>query len=85
MAGITADTPDPVDGVIDRDANGEPTGLLLEMSSYPSQRVDTGRSRAKMKQGVTAANRLLLSYGITVGARCGAGEWSQSVGRRSGI
>ena len=65
MAGITADTPDPVDGVIDRDANGEPTGLLLEMSSYPSQRVDTGRSRAKMKQGVTAANRLLLSYGIT--------------------
>ena len=30
MAGITKDTPDPVDGVIVRDENGEPTGYLLE-------------------------------------------------------
>ena len=64
-AGINAETPDPVEGVIERDANGEPTGLLFEMSAFLSQRVDSGRSRAKMQQGVTAANRLLLSYGIT--------------------
>ncbi|HZE34009.1 MAG TPA: amidohydrolase, partial [Actinoallomurus sp.] len=30
LAGITRDTPDPVGGVIVRDANGEPTGVLLE-------------------------------------------------------
>ena len=30
LAGITKDTPDPEDGVIDRDDNGEPTGLLKE-------------------------------------------------------
>lgn len=30
LAGITKDTPDPVDGVIERDANGEPTGFLKE-------------------------------------------------------
>ena len=65
MAGITAGTPDPVEGVIERDADGEPTGLLFEMSQYLSQRVDAGRTRNKMRQGVTAANRLLLSYGIT--------------------
>ena len=65
MAGINADTPDPVEGVIERDANGEPTGVLFEMSGYLSQRMDAGRTRNKMRQGVTAANRLLLSYGIT--------------------
>ena len=65
MAGINAETPDPAEGVIDRDANGEPTGVLFEMSSYLSQRADFGRSRNKKQQGVTAANRLLLSYGIT--------------------
>ncbi|MEW2508016.1 amidohydrolase [Amycolatopsis sp. NPDC047767] len=30
LAGITRDTPDPTGGVIVRDANGEPTGVLLE-------------------------------------------------------
>ncbi|PKB71982.1 MAG: hypothetical protein BZY87_02655 [SAR202 cluster bacterium Io17-Chloro-G6] len=65
MAGINADTPDPVEGVIERDKNGEPTGVLLEMSSFLAGRVDSGRIRAKMNQGVTAANRLLLSYGLS--------------------
>ncbi len=65
MTGINADTPDPVEGVIERDSNGEPTGVLFEMSAFLSQKEDAGRSRNKMKQRVTAANRLLLSYGIT--------------------
>lgn len=30
LAGITKETPDPEGGVIDRDANGEPTGILRE-------------------------------------------------------
>jgi predicted amidohydrolase YtcJ len=30
IAGITASTPDPVDGVIVRDAQGQPTGLLID-------------------------------------------------------
>ena len=65
MAGINSDTPDPVEGVIERDASGQPTGVLFEMSSYLSQMVNSGRTRNKIQQGVTAANRLLLSYGIT--------------------
>ena len=31
-AGITGDTPDPADGVIDRDAAGQPTGVLRELA-----------------------------------------------------
>lgn len=33
IAGITRDTPDPDGGVIVRDANGEPTGVLLESAA----------------------------------------------------
>ncbi len=33
IAGITRDTPDPDDGVILRDAQGEPTGILLESAA----------------------------------------------------
>ena len=33
VAGITADTPDPKGGAIQRDADGAPTGILLEMSA----------------------------------------------------
>ena len=65
IAGINANTQDPVDGVIERDSNGEPTGVLFEMYGFLAERVDFGRSRNKLLQGVTAANRLLLSYGIT--------------------
>ena len=34
IAGITAATPDPVNGVIRRDENGEPTGLLIDSAQY---------------------------------------------------
>ena len=65
MAGINAETVDPVGGVIERDTNGEPTGVLFDMSGFLAARADFGRSRNKRQQGVTLANRLLLSHGIT--------------------
>ena len=34
IAGITAATPDPVNGIIRRDENGEPTGLLIDSAQY---------------------------------------------------
>ena len=79
LAGINAETPDPVEGVIERDENGQPTGVLFEMSAFLSQRVGSGRSRNKMRQGVTAANQLLLSLGITsiqdAGPENGPARW----------
>lgn len=39
LAGITRDTPDPVGGIIVRDASGEPTGVLFERARSLMQRV----------------------------------------------
>ncbi len=62
--GIGADTPDPVDGVIDRDDDGEPTGLLFEMAGYLDGRVPS-LTDEQLRRGVSEAGRDLLSQGIT--------------------
>lgn len=64
MAGITAATPDPPGGQIDRDERGEPTGVLresahmamLKLARYEDHEVDEALERSA---------RLLLSQGIT--------------------
>ena len=66
LAGIHAETPDPVDGVIEREAgSGEPTGLLLEMGSFLRQRLGRLRSEKDANEGMARLGRMLLSYGIT--------------------
>ena len=62
---ITKDTPDPPDGIIDRDgASGEPTGILFEMGDYI--RIDgSRRNDVDLLEGIGLANDLLLSRGIT--------------------
>ena len=63
--GITADTPDPVDGVIQRDESGEPTGVLLEMGRYVSQRMRETRDESALQQSVVEASNQLLRWGVT--------------------
>ena len=66
LAGIHQDTADPVEGVIDRELEtGEPTGLLLEMAGFLSQRLGRLRDDADLEDGVVKLSRRLLSYGIT--------------------
>lgn len=78
-AGIGTETPDPPDGVIERDEKGEPTGLLLEMAAYLRGRLGRTRSPEEMTAGVSQLSRTLLSYGITsvqdAGPDNGAAEW----------
>jgi hypothetical protein len=66
LAGIHRDTPDPVEGVIQRDAaSGEPNGLLLELAGFLRRRLGPLRSQAELAEGVARLNQLLLQCGIT--------------------
>ncbi|MEJ2409035.1 MAG: amidohydrolase [Novosphingobium sp.] len=65
LAGITRDTPNPAGGVIERDARGEPTGLLRETArSLVDKIVPEPTDQEKRAALMLAANQM-LSYGIT--------------------
>lgn len=64
LGGVTKATPDPQGGVIDRDAKGEPTGVLRELATLL---VETKMPQATREEQVTAvkvATDEMLSYGI---------------------
>lgn len=63
--GITADTSDPVDGVIKRNEAGEPTGVLLEMNDYISSRMNEVRDGKAIYRSVAEAGQRLLRWGLT--------------------
>ena len=65
LAGISKETADPAEGLIDRDfETGEPTGLLYGMNDYLAERIPR-IDREEMEQGIKLANRELCSLGIT--------------------
>ena len=77
-AGITASTKDPVGGKIERDSNGDPTGLLIDAAmDLVSSKVPTP-SEAQLGQALDKAQELLLATGITAAADMGtaAADWS---------
>jgi hypothetical protein len=65
LAGITRDTPDPADGRIERDADGEPLGTLQEGASELVSRLLPALTAADYDAGLDAAQRYLFSLGIT--------------------
>ena len=71
LVGISPDTPDPPEGVIERAEGGEPTGVLYEMGDFIRRGLDTRRGtdtpqgKANFLQVIKRANTLLLSRGIT--------------------
>jgi predicted amidohydrolase YtcJ len=65
MVGISNETPDPPDGMIDRDIKtGEPTGLLYRMGDLLSKRIPP-LENDQLDEGIRVANGELLSMGIT--------------------
>ncbi|WP_370410240.1 amidohydrolase [Streptomyces fradiae] len=65
LAGITADTPDPADGRIERDADGHPTGVLQEGAAALVSRLVPPGTTADRVAGLLRAQALLHSLGIT--------------------
>ena len=65
LLGITAETPEPPGGMIERDfASGEPTGLLYEMDRWLGERIPRP-SYEEIAEGVARAALVLSSRGIT--------------------
>ncbi len=65
LVGISKDTPDPPEGLIDREiATGEPTGLLYGMGDFLAKAIPPLDSD-QMEHGIKLANNELISLGIT--------------------
>lgn len=65
IAGITRDTPDPVDGRIERGRDGEPTGTLHEGAQALVAQHMSGVTAEDLDQGLSNGQEHLHSLGIT--------------------
>ena len=65
LAGIDRNTPNPPGGIIERDAAGEPTGLLRESATRLITKVVPPDSLARRKAAIRWAADHMLSQGIT--------------------
>jgi predicted amidohydrolase YtcJ len=63
--GITRDTPDPEDGLIMRDADGEPTGLLIEGAMRPIREASPVPTPDGVEQALRAGMREANRLGLT--------------------
>ena len=63
--GITPVSPDPINGVVEREeGTGEPTGILLEMSDYVGRKIPL-LTEEQLRRGVKLASDRFLSAGVT--------------------
>ncbi len=65
LAGVTSDTPDPADGRIERDVDGNPTGTLHEGAMNLVERFVPATDEEEYFQAFLAAQEYLHSLGIT--------------------
>lgn len=65
LAGITRDTPDPANGVIDRDASGEPSGALQEAAMALADAIVPAPTEADLQTAIAYTVEHFNSLGIT--------------------
>jgi predicted amidohydrolase YtcJ len=65
MAGVTAATPDPADGRIEREADGSPQGTMHEGAANLVRRLVPPFSDARWEEAIRAAQAYLHGFGIT--------------------
>ncbi len=78
-AGIDRHTPDPVDGRIERDADGRPTGTLHEGAMSLVNRLVPDPSPEFLRDALVAGQRYLHSYGITAWQDAIIGDYSDLI------
>ena len=72
LAGITKDTPDPVGGKIERDANGNPNGILVDKARAYLDKVIPPYTDDQRRASLTAALDHFKSLGLTSVGDAGA-------------
>ncbi|HEU5285504.1 MAG TPA: amidohydrolase, partial [Sphingomicrobium sp.] len=83
-AGITAATPDPQGGTIDRHPDGSPTGLLIDNAILLVARRAPPITSEMMSRALLSAQAFLLSNGITAVADMGTSASGWDTMRRLG-
>lgn len=78
-AGIDRHTPDPVDGRIERDADGRPTGTLHEGAMSLVNGLVPDPSPEFLRDALVAGQRYLHSYGITAWQDAIIGDYSDLI------
>jgi predicted amidohydrolase YtcJ len=71
LAGVTSDTPDPIDGVIVREADRAPAGTLHEGAIGLVERLVPEETAEDLIDGLGAAQRYLHSLGLT--------QWQEAI------
>ncbi|MDC8830250.1 amidohydrolase [Alteromonas gilva] len=74
LAGITADTPNPEGGIIEKDSNGLPTGLLRESAAGLVYKNVPAYTQAQNVEALAWSTQLMLSNGITSYTDAGVNE-----------
>jgi predicted amidohydrolase YtcJ len=64
-AGVTADTPDPFDGILERDADGVPTGVLRESAAMLVRQHIPEETDEQVRAALTWGLDEMLAHGIT--------------------
>ena len=71
MAGITRDTPNPMGGTYDKDANGELNGRVTDLASAPFNKIGARRTytpaetEVRARDGVAHISKQFARYGLT--------------------
>jgi predicted amidohydrolase YtcJ len=76
LAGIDGSTPDPVDGRIERDAQGDPTGTLHEGAMTLVERLITDTSEEEYYQAFLTGQAYLHSLGVTAWQEAILGDYA---------
>lgn len=74
-AGITAATPDPSDGTIERDADGEPTGILVEGAMTLVDSLIPPYAESTVDQGLKNAQEEANSFGLVSVVDANVDDW----------